>query len=120
MAENEFEHQRDQKEYRKEIEDLKASLNSQYHQEKIIYKDLQDARMKIAQLTEQETSLESQQGGSEANEETNILDINEDDKTENTSLTWDHNMGTLLLENQSEDCKSTPKAKEPPWSVKRT
>ena len=63
MTEIEFEHQRDQAEYRKEIEDLEASLSSQSHQEKILYNDLQEARKKIDQLTAQDNSLESQQGG---------------------------------------------------------
>merc|ERR1712215_184511 len=48
----------------------------------------------------------------DANEESNILDIIEDDKAEDTSLIWDHNMGSLLLGHQSEDYQSTPKPKE--------
>merc|ERR1712215_520265 len=48
----------------------------------------------------------------DANEESNILDNIEDDKVEDTSLIWDHNMGSLLLGHQSEDYQSTPKPKE--------
>merc|ERR1712236_33212 len=78
----------------------------------ILHNDIQEARKKIDQLTAQDNSLESQQGGSDANEESNILDIIEDDKAEDTSLLWDYNMGSLLLGHQSEDYQSTPKPKE--------
>ena len=50
MTEIEFEHQRDQAEYRKEIEDLEASLSSHPHQEKIFYNDLQEAKKRMTNL----------------------------------------------------------------------
>ena len=44
---------------------------------------------------------------------TSILDNKEDEKAEDTSLIWDHSMGSFLLGQQSEDCHSTPKPTEP-------
>ena len=115
MTENEVEYQRDQAENRKEIEDLEASLSSQSHTEQILYNDLEEARKEIAKLTTQanHTSLESQQEESAASEESNTLDNNEDEKAEDTSLVWDHSVGSFLLGKQGEECHSTPKPKEP-------
>ena len=39
-----------QEEHRQEIEDLKNSLNSQNHNENILYKDLENAREEIEKL----------------------------------------------------------------------
>ena len=107
MTEIEVEYKMDQAEDRKEIEDL-AALSSQSHNEQILYNDLQEARKEIAKLTTEanHTSLESQPEESGASGGSNILDNNEDEKAEDTSLVWDHSMGSFLLGQQSEECQN--------------
>ena len=98
-----------------QIEDLEAAISSQSHTEQVLHNDLQDARREIARLMTEANhiSIESQQEGSAASEESNILDNNKDEKAEDTSLVWDHSVGSFLLVQQGEECHSTSKPKEP-------
>ena len=104
----------EQDEYIMQITELQAAMSSQSHTEQVLYNDLQDARREIAKLTTEanHTSLESQQEESVASEESNTLDNNEDEKAEDTSLVWDHSVGSFLLGQQGEETHSTPKPKE--------
>ena len=115
MTEIEMEYKRDQEEYIMQIADLEAAISSQSHTEQVLHNDLQDARREIARLMTEanHTSIESQQEGSAASEESNILDSNKDEKAEDTSLVWDNSAGNLLLGQLGEVSHSTPKPKDP-------
>ena len=110
-----MEYKRDQEEYIMQIADLEAAISSQSHTEQVLHNDLKHARREIARLmTEaQHTSIESQQEGSTASEESNKSNNNKDEKAEETSLVWDNSAGNLLLGQQGEVSHSTPKPKDP-------
>ena len=73
MTEIEMEYKRDQEEYIMQIAELQSTMSSQSHTEQVLQTDLEDARRQIARLiTEaQHTSIESQQEGSTASENSN-------------------------------------------------
>ena len=115
MTEIEMEYKRDQEEYIMQIADLEAAISSQSHTEQVLHNDLQDARREIARLMTEahHTSIESQQEGSTASEESNKSNSNKDEKAEDTSLVWDNSAGSLLFGQQGEMSHSTPKPKDP-------
>ena len=115
MKEIEVEYEITQEEDRKEIEDLTNALNSQTHNEQLLYNDLQEARQMIEKLNKEvnHTSLEDHPEDSGASGGHNILENDGDERAENTSLVWDHSHQSFLFGQQSENCHSTPKISEP-------
>ena len=88
----------EQDEYIMQITELKSAMSSQSHTEQVLLKDIKEARAEIARLMAdaQHTSIQSQQEGSTASEESTT------NKAEDTSLVWDNSAGNLLLGNQDE------------------
>ena len=110
LQEMEIEYEIAQEEDRKEIEDLTNALNSQTHNEKLLYHDLQEARKVIEKLKQEtnQNSLEEQPEESSANGGSNKLENDREERTENNSLVWDHSHQSLLFGIESENCHSTP------------
>ena len=61
----------------------------------------------------QHTSIQSQQEGSTASDESNKSNSNKDEKAEDTSLVWDNSAGNLLLGQQGEMSHSTLTQEDP-------
>ena len=110
MKENEKDFEIQEEEHRKEIQDLTNALNSQTHNEQLLYNDLQEARQVIEKLNKEvnHTSLEDHPEDSGASGGHNILENDGDKRAENTSLVWDHSHQSFLLGLESENCHSTP------------
>ena len=110
LQEMEIEYEIAQEEDRKEIEDLTNALNSQTHNEKLLYNDLQEARKVIEKLNQEinQNSLEDQPEESSANGGSNKLESDREERAENNSLVWDHSHQSLLFGIESENCHSTP------------
>ena len=89
-------------------------MNSQTHNEQLLYNDLQEARKVIEKLTKEanHTSLEDHQEDSGTSGGSNILENDGDEKAEDTSLVWDNHQ-SFLFDQQSENYHSTPKLSEP-------
>ena len=117
MAQMDQEYKLEQEEYIMQIAELTSTMNSQSHTEQVLQNDLEDARRQIARLiTEaQHTSIESQQEGSTASENSNKSNNNTDEKDE-TSLVWDNSAGNLLIGQQGEMSQSTSKPKDPSYT----
>ena len=109
MTEMEKEYKIKQEEYIMQITELQAAMSSQSHTEQVLLKDLEEARAEIARLMTdaQHTSIQSQQEGSTASEESN------NNKAEDTSLVWDNSAGNLLLGQQGEMSHYTLTQKDP-------
>ena len=99
-----------QEEHRQEIEDLKNALNSQNHNEKLLYNDLEDARKEIEKLNQEinQNSLDNQTAETSAKRGSNKLESDKEERTENDSLVWDHSHQNFLFGLESENCHSTP------------
>ena len=71
-------------------------MSSQSHTEQELLKDIKEAREEIARLMAyaQYASIQSQQEGSTASEESTT------NKAEDTSLVWDNSAGNLLIGHQ--------------------
>ena len=99
----------EQDEYIMQITELKSAMSSQSHTEQELLKDIKEARAEIARLMAdaQYTSIQSQQEGSTASEESTT------NKAEDTSLVWDNSAGNLLLGNQEETSHSILSQEDP-------
>ena len=75
----------EQDEYIMQITELKSAMSSQSHTEQVLPKDIKEARAEIARMMAdaQHTSIQSQQEGSTASEESTT------NKAEDTSLVWE-------------------------------
>ena len=98
-----------QEEHRQEIDDLKNALNSQNHNQNILYNDLEDARKEIKKLNQEinQNSLENQTAETSAKRGSNKLERDKEERTENDSLVWDHSHQNFLFGLESENCHST-------------